>query len=359
MESLKTGVNLHSPVENFVKLRDRLRAGEVIEFEKDLPERRDRWKDLPGAWEPAEELAKVLSVARRSTVEVLGDGKTIALGLIADEGGWVLTKRTALTGPGGLHRLVCLFSDGTKLEARVMAESREHDLALLKVAAKGLPAVCWSKSEEPRIGQLIASVGPGPQPLHYGVVGALSVKNAGIKGSLPISGKSAPKELRGMIFAEFVPRQPLRLDIEEARGLLKAGDLITHLDDLPTPSLEEFVRLRDKRTQAPDALTGEWIKLTVEREGKTMQVFLPLVDHPVPLPAVWTQARWNVRRNGFPNVFCHDGGIDFDRCGGPVVDRSGQVIGINIARADPLQTFAIPADVVQKVIAELMAQIHR
>jgi serine protease Do len=356
MESLKTGVNLHSPIENFVKLRERLRAGEVIEFEKDLPERRDRWKDLPGAWEPTEELAKILSMAHRSTVEVMGDGKAIALGLIVDEGGWVLTKRTELTHPGGLHRLVCRFADGTKLEAKMMAESRDHDLALLKVPAKGLLAVRWGKSEGPRIGQLIASVGLGPQPLHYGAVGALSAKNPGIKGSLPISGKSAPKELRGMIFAEFVPRQPLRLDIEEARGLLKAGDLITHLDDLPTPSLEEFVRVRDKRTQSPDALAGEWIKLTVEREGKTMQVFLPLVAGTIPLPAVWRQARWNVRRNGFPNVFCHDGGVAYDRCGGPVVDRLGQVVGINIARADPMLTFAIPADVVQNVIAELMAQ---
>jgi S1-C subfamily serine protease len=211
MESLKTGVNLHSPIENFVKLRDRFRAGEVIELEKDLPERRDRWKDLAGAWEPTAELAKTMTVAHRSTLEVLGDGKTIALGFIVDEGGWVLTKRTELTGPGGLHRLVCRFADGTKLEANVMAESREHDLALLKVPAKGLPSVRWGKSERLRIGQLVASVGPGPQPLYYGVVGALSVKNTGIKGSLPISGKPAPKGMRGMIFTGFVPRQPLRL----------------------------------------------------------------------------------------------------------------------------------------------------
>src|SRR5438445_412556 len=83
------------------------------------------------------------------------------------------------------------------------------------------------------------------------------------KGSVPITGKSAPEGSHGMIFAEFFPK---RLEIEEARDSLKPGDLITHLDDVPTPSAEDFVKVQERRAQ-PDALTGEWAKLTVEREG--------------------------------------------------------------------------------------------
>jgi S1-C subfamily serine protease len=41
------------------------------------------------------------------------------------------------------------------------------------------------------------------------------------------------------------------------------------------------------------------------------------------------------------------------------MDRSGQVIGVNIARADPIQTFAIPSDVVQTVMASLKAQAQK
>ena len=44
---------------------------------------------------------------------------------------------------------------------------------------------------------------------------------------------------------------------------------------------------------------------------------------------------------------------------GEIVDRTGAVIGINIARADPMQTYAIPCDVVQRVIAELKSQAVR
>jgi hypothetical protein len=176
------------------------------------------------------------------------------------------------------------------------------------------------------------------------------------RGFLAIGVKPAPEGLAGMVFSEFLPK---RLEIDEARGLLQTGDLITHLVDLPTPTQHEFVRVRDERLGAANALAGEWIKLTAAREGKTRPVFLPLIEGPAPLPIPWRDARWNLRKNGFPNVFVHDGAISHDRCGGPVVDRTGQVIGINIARADPIQTFAIPSDQVREVITELKAQAQK
>jgi serine protease Do len=355
MESLTRGINMHAPVEVFLSLRERLRESEVIALEQDRPAQPPHWKDRAGAWEPTPELSKVLNAANPSTVEVLGDGQPIALGLVVEDG-QVLTKRSALTGPRGPRRLVCRWSDGRELQARLRGESRAHDLALLHVPAAGLPVVRWGKSSEIRVGQLLASPGPGPQPLHYGSVAAVHVKNPSTKSYLPISVGPAPEGLRGAAFTGFLPAHR---QIDEARGLLQPGDLLTHLDEVPTLSKEEFVRVRDQRIATPNTFAGEWIKLTIDRDGKARQVFLPLVDGPAPFPAVWQQTRWNVRRNGFPDVFCHDGGLAHNRCGGPVVDRSGQVIGVNIARADPLQTFAIPSEVVQHVIVELKAQAPR
>ena len=40
-------------------------------------------------------------------------------------------------------------------------------------------------------------------------------------------------------------------------------------------------------------------------------------------------------------------------CGGPLVDLSGKVIGINIARAGRTETYALPADVVQALLGPL------
>jgi S1-C subfamily serine protease len=366
---LEMAGTVHSSVDGFRKVRARLRAGEEVEFDKGLPRQPEWKKDEWGAWGPSNELRKTLSAAQRSTVEILSDGKVLALGLIVDRDGLVLTKRTELSGPGGPRQLTCRLANGRRLRPQVLAASREHDLALLKVPAKGLRAVAWGKPVQLRVGQLIASLGPGAGPLHYGVVGALKVKNPATKGYLLISVKPAPRGSPGVVFTRFLP-SGLPID-EELRGWLRAGDLITHLNGVSTASAEELVRARDKCTRAADVLAGEWLELTARREGKALKVYLPLLDSPVQVfqrskvpmigfpggakSALGKCACWNARMNGFPNVFSHDGAIAHDRCGGPVVDRSGQVIGINIARADPVQTFAIPSDVVQKVVAELKA----
>ena len=50
----------------------------------------------------------------------------------------------------------------------------------------------------------------------------------------------------------------------------------------------------------------------------------------------------------------HDIVIHPDECGGPIVDTDGRVVGINIARALRVSTFAIPANVVQQVAARLI-----
>jgi S1-C subfamily serine protease len=245
------------------------------------------------------------------------------------------------------------LADGKRFEARVRAESRAYDLALLKVPAAGLPAVSWGDAGGLKAGRLVASLGPRPEPLHFAVVAAVRCKNPSVKGELPLRVVPPPDGARGVRFAGFSED---RLDLEAARRALKPGDRITHLDGVPTPTVEDFAAARDRRVKGPEGLAGEWVKLTVDRGGKAEHVYVPLVADPVPIPFPWRDARWNLRRSGFPVVFCHDGAIAHDRCGGPVVDRSGRVVGVNIARADPLQTFAVPGDVVQRVVAALKAQ---
>jgi serine protease Do len=40
-------------------------------------------------------------------------------------------------------------------------------------------------------------------------------------------------------------------------------------------------------------------------------------------------------------------------CGGAVVDLSGKAVGVNIARAGRVETYAVPADTVKLLIREL------
>ena len=87
-----------------------------------------------------------------------------------------------------------------------------------------------------------------------------------------------------------------------------------------------------------------------------MEVFAPIIQSAGLSSFIWKQCPLSLRRNGFPSVFAHGGGIAPEKCGGPVVARSGEVVGINIASADEVQTLAIPSDVVQEVVSELKAK---
>src|SRR5581483_1968734 len=122
------------------------------------------------------------------------------------------------------------LADGTHCDGTVVADACDHDLALVRIAATALPAVRWGPPGGPRVGQLIASLGRAPCPLHYGVVGALHVGNPGVRGYLPVSVKPAGPSTEEVAFAKFLPSH---LQIVDARPLLREGDVITHLDGVP------------------------------------------------------------------------------------------------------------------------------
>ena len=52
------------------------------------------------------------------------------------------------------------------------------------------------------------------------------------------------------------------------------------------------------------------------------------------------------RRSDFSRVIEHDCLVMPNQCGGPLVDVHGQAIGVNIARASRVSSYALPKDVV-------------
>ena len=63
--------------------------------------------------------------------------------------------------------------------------------------------------------------------------------------------------------------------------------------------------------------------------------------------------RLSKRRTGFPLALQHDTVLQPNQCGGPLVDLDGQVVGINIARASRVASYALPAAVVKPVLEKL------
>jgi septal ring factor EnvC (AmiA/AmiB activator) len=59
------------------------------------------------------------------------------------------------------------------------------------------------------------------------------------------------------------------------------------------------------------------------------------------------------RRSDFPLAMQHDSALNASDCGGPVVDLSGKIVGINIARDGRVSSLALPNEIVLPVLAKL------
>ena len=66
----------------------------------------------------------------------------------------------------------------------------------------------------------------------------------------------------------------------------------------------------------------------------------------------------SVRRTGFPTVLQHDTFLLPQHCGGPIVDLDGRVVGINIARAERIASYALPAKEIQPWIEQYVNDIQ-
>lgn len=291
----------------------------------------------------------VMADAGRSTVIVLSEGKEVALGTVVGKDGWIVTKASELTA--GTAVTCQLRRDSERLAAKVVGVSDQHDVALLKVEAKNLKPIAWADpAGGVQVGQWVATSFASDTPVAVGVVSVGRRKIPGRSGLLGVMLADA-EDRGGAKVAQVVPESPAE------RAGIRVDDVITKVNEDAIDSREGLVNTVRRY------LPGQQVVLAVRRGDKQMEVKATLAGS---IGSGGSRAEVMNRMGGalsnrnsnFPTVLQHDTVLQPNQVGGPLVTLDGKAVGINIARAGRVESYALPADVVQSLVEELKSGKH-
>lgn len=295
----------------------------------------------------------VVTEASKSTVEIYASGRKspTALGAVVGADGHVLTKGSELPA-----KVECLLADGRRLEAHLIGHDKNTDLAMLKIDARELPVVQWRDGDAPPVGTWLATPGfseskPQPFPIAVGIVSVAPRKIAAPPAAMGVN--LDPREDVALV-------ESVRPDTPAEEAGILAGDIIRKVNDKEIKGRVDLV-MTIRKFQP-----GDKVKLVIERDDKELTIDVVLANLAVianPDPDHIDRAEFqnhlggelSERRAGFPSAIQHDTVLKPSECGGPIVDLDGKVVGINIARAGRVESFALPAALVKGLLPDLMS----
>jgi serine protease Do len=305
----------------------------------------DQRRQLPRAF--VNVFSEVMKEAARGTVEVYSDSSRAALGAIVRSDGHIATKASEILNRNGepYGKIECQLSfEKVRREARVVGRDTKTDLAILKIDAKDLPVVPWGGDESPTVGSWLVTPGFSIYPLSVGVV-SVAARKLPPNGALGI----------GLAGEERVARiTEVRSGLAAEAAGLRVGDIIRKFDG------EEIKASEQLRKSIRWHYPGEKVKIVYERDGKLQATDAELSNYGELTRDDRSDfqnslgGKLSDRRTGFPLAIQHDSVLRPIDCGGPVVDVDGKVIGLNIARAGRVESYALPSSLVRETVDKLL-----
>jgi len=278
-----------------------------------------------------------------SVILVFSAGKQVLIATPVTVDGYLVTKSSELANDKKLQVEV----NGKKWPAKIIARDEQSDLVLLKVDSK-LKLPKWS-SPKTYLGQLLLAT-----TANHAMLGIVSNRPRIIPNKLLGVGNGNKAILGIKSLNHKTKNSPKGVLVEEAgdqfaagKGGVKKGDLITAWNKTPIKSFDQLLEITGQHKP------GDEIQLTVQRNGKTLTLKVILevaADSELFARNSTSSAAQKIsakcgnlskRRVNFPECITHDALLWAEDCGGPVYNRQGQVIGVNIARYDRTACYAL------------------
>lgn len=291
--------------------------------------------------------AKVLAAFRdvvkdpaQSTVRIFSDGRKAALGAVVDSRGFVVTKASELKG-----KIECQLQDGRRVTADIVGKDPAVDLALLKIDATKLHTIAWADSPDAAVGSWLITPGLEIDPVAIGVVSVGARKIAAPSGALGVQLDQKDDVAR---IEKVMPESAAE------RAGMQNGDTVLKVNGKEIKGRQNLIET------VRSFMPGERIEVIIKRGEKDVTLVVTLGN----LATLFhgndrAEFQNNLggalseRRAGFALAIQHDTVLRPADCGGPIVDLDGKCLGINIARAGRVESYALPASLVRDVVEKL------
>lgn len=281
---------------------------------------------------------KPLAVGVRGcTVEVLDPtGQQVQLAVQVSADGYLLTKASEVPSEAAMK---VRLPDARVVSARRVHEERTMDLLLAKMdAAEGMAAP-WAASKRLEAGTWVMAptldAARGEPQVRLGVVSAK-------KRTIAPGGAGMGIRMRDDLQQKAVRIIEVSVDGPARTAGLLEGDVVVALQDEPTPSADRFQSIL-RRHQPGDEIKVDFLRNAKRDERRVRLASLTQVVSNFD-GEDYGNGGVSIRTDGFPMVMQHATPLSPRDMGGALFDLEGNAIGINIARADRVTTFALPVE---------------
>lgn len=284
---------------------------------------------------------------QRCSAVILDGRKEIAYGVVVSPEGHILTKASEVIGVSELSVTV----DQQKYSgAKVLVVDPTWDVALVKVEASGLVPVVYAPTSSVPQGTWVVANGATTRTARRLLAGIVSAKIREIPAAggaalgVVLNGKSKPVEIT---------------EVNDKSGAkeagLRKGDLILSIEGTKITSIDDIGKvLKDRKA-------GSTVKVKYRREKTETTIDVRLAARAELFDGQLNRndqmsGEFSPRRSGFPRVMQHDILGSRKLQGGPLLDLDGRCIGMNIARVNRAESFAIPVEDLKEIATRLMNQ---
>jgi serine protease Do len=285
------------------------------------------------------------AILQSSSAVILDGRREIGYGVVVSADGHILTKASELEGVENLSVTV----DRTNYKhVTTLATDTEWDVALLKIDATGLVPVVYAPTSDVPQGTWVVANGATSRFARRALAGIVSAKIR----EIPAAGGIA----LGVVLAPAKKSLTIQ-EIVDGSGAQEAG--LEKGDVILSIAGEKITRIEDVSAALQDRKAGSTVEVVCRRGDKEFIAQVRLFAKGEMFADTMNRndlmsGDFSKRRSGFPRVMQHDILGSSRVTGGPLIDLDGRCIGMNIARANRAESFAIPVEDLKELAARLM-----